>query len=97
MTGKNALNHMVPARVFPRVRNHAELKSVKDPPLRPNPNGYSLMSAPTKRSRKAVLKNCTTNVTVVVYDSLIVSVLKPTQFTSMIQIVLKTKLMPVRT
>ena len=59
--------------------------------------GYSYMFALTRSSRKAVLKNWTRNVTVVVFIKRFVSVLNPTQSISMIQAVLSTKLMPVST
>ena len=59
--------------------------------------GYSEKLAPTRSKRKAVLKNCTRKVTVVVFDRRSVSVLNPTQLINMMQAVLKTKLMPVST
>ena len=52
--------------------------------------------APTRSSRKAVLKNCTINVTVVVLERRSVSVEKPTQLINAIQTVRRMKLMIVK-
>ena len=87
---------MVLMSVFPIDLNHIELKSLNCPLIQ-NVIGCSCKLAPTKSKRKAVLKNCTRNVTVVVFDRRSVSVAKPIQSISMIQIVRKTKLIPVRT
>ena len=65
---------MVPISVLPMVRNHIELKSLNWPLVSQKVIGYSLKLAPTKSSKKAVLKNWTRNVTVVVFESLAVSV-----------------------
>lgn len=91
------MNHMVPAIVLPMVRNHIVLKSLKLPPSSQKVIGYSLKLAPTNSNRKAVLKNCTMNVTVVVLDRRSVSVGNPIQSMSMIQTVRKIKLIPVST
>ena len=95
--GNQALNHIVPTNVFPIERNHIELKSLNYPPVSQKVMGYSLKLAPTRRRRKAVLKNWTRNVTVVVFDRRSVSVLKPTQLINMMQTVRRMKLIPVRT
>ena len=75
--------------------NHAVLKSANCPPSSQNVMGYSERLAPTKRRRMAVLKNWTRKVTVVVVESCSVSVPYPIHLTTMIQMVRKTKLIPV--
>jgi len=78
-----------PTRISPTDRNHIELKSGNEPPVRPKSSGYSLKSALAIVMRKAELKNCTIKVMVVVFDRRSVSVAKPIQSTSMIQTILR--------
>jgi hypothetical protein len=53
--------------ISPTERNQTELKSGREPEVRPKVKGYSDRLALTIRRRKAELKNCTRKVTVVVF------------------------------
>ena len=59
----------------PTIWNHWALKSDMSPAVRPNEKNYSLQLVLIRSRRNAVLKNYRTKVTVVVFSSLIVSVL----------------------
>lgn len=72
--GKIIVMIIVETRVLPITLNHDMSKSDSIPPVRPKERGYSLRSALTRSKRKAVLKNCTKKVTLVVSKSCIVSV-----------------------
>ena len=74
MSGKTAEKIIVPTMVFPITLNQVLSKSLSIPPVRPNEKGYSPRSALTRSKRKAVLKYCTKNVTLVVISSFSVSV-----------------------
>ena len=76
--------------MFPTVRNHVPLKSGIDPPVSQKEKGYSLRLEFTKRRRKAEFENEMMNVCIVVFDSRTVSVSKPIQSTSMMQIIRRT-------
>lgn len=56
--GHSMTKIMVPTIVFPITLNQALSKSPSIPPDPPTEKSYSLMSALTRRRRKAVLKNC---------------------------------------
>ena len=91
MIGKSMVKIIVPTMVLPVILYQSAVKSDSRPPVRPNEKNYSLMSALTSKSRIAVLKNYTANVTFVVSFNCSVSVGYPIQATSLMQIVRRTK------
>ena len=72
--GKTAEKIMVPTSVLPMTLYHDCSKSLCRPPVSPKEKGYSLRSALTSSSKKAVLKNWTRKVTLVISSSCYVSV-----------------------
>ena len=60
---------IAPTIMSPTERNQAELKSGRTPFVNQKEMGCSDMSALVISRRKAELKNCTTKVTVVMFES----------------------------
>ena len=58
MIGQSRMKIIVPTMILPVMWNHVLSKSLSIP-YKKKENGCSLISALTRRSRKAVLKNCT--------------------------------------
>lgn len=64
---------MAPVKVFPITLNHVLLKSLTEPPTKPNEIVYDSGSCETRRSRPAELTICMKKMKFIVRDNLLVS------------------------